>query len=142
MSTVQIYRNGLEEYAKTKMHAIQQMNAEDHNKSIKELQVNAIKSGLPFDQIKVLFTSPITLEELELRATFHHLFDKLNLVDLQSHFKYFYTKKLIQETKESSQQKNCDKRAINLLVDEIGKSILRKGAKPKVPTLPIEGKKG
>ncbi len=123
---------------------IQNMSPEELAQARNELRAKCISSGheLPEEEVNSLLNDNggMTMQELKLRAALQaDYFDKLSVDVLQSHFTYFYqrnkiTENLVAMTKgDRQEQLKCDARVTLLIVDELGKSLLRKGVQPQVP---------
>jgi hypothetical protein len=86
----------------------------------------------------------MTEKELELRAVLQTEFDALSADELQSHFSHFYQKgriitKLAEAVTDDSKKRqlDCNGKANRLIIDELGKTLLRKGTPPQVPPAAI-----
>ncbi|MBX9923186.1 MAG: hypothetical protein K2Y01_03665 [Rhabdochlamydiaceae bacterium] len=141
------YRFGWETYANQEISEIQKTSLEERTRSISELRDRCVASShtLPREDVEAFLGYPegMTERELALRAALQTQFDELSADILQSHFTHFYQKgriitKLV-ETKAGgahTEELNCNKKANKLIVDELGKSLLRKGFNPQVPPAP------
>jgi len=144
------YRYGWETYANQVVCEILKMSHEERKGSIDSLRLACASKGLPWEEAKPIIQYPggITLKELELRAALQTRFDPLSSAVLQSHFTHFYQKgriitKLVKEAAvvdSKKEQLNCSEKANRVIVDELGKSLLRQGVQPQVPPAPAEQK--
>ena len=142
------YRYGWETHANQVFSEIQKMSHEERKKSIDQLRLACASKGLPWEEAKYIIQYPggMTEKELELRAALQTYFDPLSSGVLQSHFTHFYQKgriitKLVTEAAvgdSKKEQLNCNEKANRLIIDELGKSLLRQGVQPQVPPAPAE----
>jgi hypothetical protein len=118
------------------------MSPEERTQSIDQLRLACASKGLSWDEAKSILQYPggMTEKELELRAALQTYFDPLSGDQLQSHFTHFYRKgriitKLVAAVADDSkkEQLNCSEKANKVIVDELGKSLLRQGIQPQVP---------
>ena len=144
------YRYGWETYANQVVFEILKMSHEERKGSIDSLRLACASKGLPWEEAKSIIQYPggMTLKELELRAALQTCFEPLSSAVLQSHFTHFYQKgriitKLVAEAAvvdSKKEQLNCSEKANRVIVDELGKSLLRQGVQPQVPPAPAEQK--
>ena len=136
------YRHAWETYAIAEFLKIQNMSEEDRKQSVDELRLACASKGLTWEEAKYIVQYPggMTEKELELRAVLQKYFDPLQTDILQSHFTYFQRKERVitnlvtAQADESKKMKlECNGKAVNLIVDELGKSLIRKGIQPQVP---------
>lgn len=147
-SSTDAYRYGWETYANQVVSEILKMSHEERKESIDQLRLACASKGLLWEEAKSIIQYPggMTEKELELRAALQTHFDPLSSGVLQSHFTHFYRKgriitKLVTEAavdESKKQQLNCSEKANNLIIDELGKSLLRQGVQPQVPPAPAE----
>ncbi|MBS0648848.1 MAG: hypothetical protein JSS10_06470 [Verrucomicrobia bacterium] len=140
--SIEAYRYGWETYANQQVSEIHKMSPEERKQSIDRLRLACASKGLPWEDAKSTMQYPggMTEKELELRAALQTYFDPLSADVLQSHFTHFYRKgRIITTVAESAtedskrEQLNCNGKANRLIVDELGKSLLRKGIQPQLP---------
>lgn len=147
--SAEAYRQGCEAYANQEITKIHTMSSADREKSISQLRNACLSSnpGLPSREIASLmqYSGGMTEDELRLRAAFQTKFEALSPEELQSHFTHFYQKgriitRLIEAGNgdNNGRQLDCRKKANSLLVDELGKTLLRKGSQPQVPSDPMQ----
>ena len=136
------YRHAWETYANQQVSEIHKMSHEEHKESVDQLRLACASKGLPWEEAKSIVQYPggMTKKELELRAALQTYFDPLSGDVLQSHFTHFYRKgriitKLVAAVADDSkkEQLNCSEKANKVIVDELGKSLLRQGSQPQVP---------
>ena len=126
------------------------MSHQERKESIDQLRLACASKGLSWEEAKsiVQYHGGMTEKELELRAALQTDFDSLSRDVLQSHFTHFYRKgqiitKLVAEAAvvdSKKEQLNCSEKANRLIVDELGKSLLRQGVQPQVPSVPMQKK--
>lgn len=142
-SSTEASRLAWEDYAKQQVSEIRKMSAEERTKSIDDLRLKSALRGLSWEEAKVLFEYPggMTEKEFKLRAVLQHDIDPISKEELQEHFTYFYrrvsaiTGLVAAVTDESRKdQLTCAQKANKVILDEIGKSLIRKGSHPTVPT--------
>ena len=143
MNVTKSARLGWETYANQEMLAIHSMSAAERTQSIDQLRHACASMGgdVPMEDVQSILEHPrgITMKELELRAAFQLIFERFSVDVLQSHFTYFQQKERIIEgvitavTRDNTtEQSHCARRAaIRVIIDEIGKSLLRKGTQPQ-----------
>lgn len=144
------YRYGWETHANQVFSEILKMSDEERKKSIDQLRLACASKGLAWEEAKFIITYPggMTEKELELRAALQTCFNPLSSDVLQSHFTHFYRKgriitKLVTEAAvddSKKEQLNCSEKANRVIIDELGKSLLRQGVQPQVPPAPAEQK--
>lgn len=144
------YRYGWETYANQVISEIHKMSPKERNESIDKLRLACLSKGLPYVEAKSIIQYPagMTEKELELRAVLQTYFDPLSSSVLQSHFTHFYQKGRIIAKLEAEaavadskkEQLNNRVRANKLIIDELGKSLLRQGVQPQVPPVPAQQK--
>ena len=140
--STEAYRHGWETYANQQVSEIRKMSPGERKESIDQLRLACASKGLSWEEAKSILQYPggMTEKELELRAALQTYFDPLSRDELQSHFTHFYQKgriitKLVAAVTDDSkkEQLNCSEKVNKVIVDELGKSLLRQGSQPQVP---------
>lgn len=139
------FRCAIESYANRETLKIHKMSPEQRKQSIDQLHTECfLSSNFPEMEKEALFNFGITWEELTLRAAFQKKFELLPADVLQSHFTHFYNqgRKFTQqlETDPEATIWIVSNKANKLIVDELYKSMQKKGSVPQVPSEAVEQK--